>query len=175
MTVGVCRTAWGWVGVAVSSAGLLGTTLPRASREHTLARLLDRWPGAQKGADSRLAALRGKLCRYFDGEAVGFGDQVLDLRGATDFQARVWKAVRSIPRGQVRSYGWVADVVGSTGGARAVGQAMAANPFPIVVPCHRVVGKDGRLTGFAAGLGMKRRLLELEGVRPDNPTLTPPP
>jgi len=66
--------------------------------------------------------------------------------------------------GQVRSYDWVARRAGSSRAARAVGQAMAANPFPVVVPCHRVVGKDGQLTGFAAGLDMKRRLLKMEGA-----------
>ena len=94
-----------------------------------------------------------------------FRDQALDLHETTDFQVRVWNVVRSIPRGQVRSYSWVAGQAGSPRGARAVGRVMATNPFPIVVPCHRIVGRDGQLVGFAAGLDMKRRLLELETLR----------
>ncbi len=109
-----------------------------------------------------LSVLQDKLCCYFMGEDVDFRDQVLHPGQATDFQARVWTVVRSIPRGQVRSYSWVAAQVGSPRAARAVGRVMATNPFPIVVPCHRVVAQDGTLTGFGGGLDMKRRLLELE-------------
>jgi len=162
--VGACRTAWGWVGAAASSAGLLGTTLPKESKEEALASLLERFPQAQEGRGLCLAALHKQLERYFGGQAVDLGGVVLDACGATDFRIRVWEAVRAIPRGQVRSYGWVARRAGSSRAARAVGRAMAANPFPVVVPCHRVVGKDGQLTGFAAGLDMKRRLLEMEGA-----------
>jgi methylated-DNA-[protein]-cysteine S-methyltransferase len=76
----------------------------------------------------------------------------------------VLETVRSIPHGEVRSYGWVARQIGKPKAARAVGQALAANPMPLVVPCHRVIGSDGSLTGFTGGLKMKKRLLELEGV-----------
>ena len=162
--MGACRTAWGWVGAAASSVGLLGTTLPKESKEEALASLLERWPQAQEGRGFCLAALHNELERYFGGQAVDLSAVVLDVRGATDFQIHVWEAVRSIPRGQARSYAWVARRAGSSRAARAVGRAMAANPFPVVVPCHRVVGKDGQLTGFAAGLDMKRRLLEMEGA-----------
>jgi methylated-DNA-[protein]-cysteine S-methyltransferase len=105
-----------------------------------------------------------QLRRYFVGENVDFGDQPLDYAEATGFQIRVWDCTRAIPRGSVRSYKWVATHTGSPNSARAVGQALACNPYPIVVPCHRVVGQDGRLIGFAAGVDMKRRLLELEAV-----------
>lgn len=162
--VGACRTAWGWVGAAASSVGLLGITLPRESKEEALASLQESWPQAQEGRGFCLAALHNELQRYFDGQAVDLSGVVLDVHGATDFQIRVWAEVRAIPRGQVRSYAWVARRAGSSRAARAVGRAMAANPFPIVVPCHRVVGKDCQLTGFAAGLDMKRRLLEMEGA-----------
>jgi methylated-DNA-[protein]-cysteine S-methyltransferase len=155
-------TTWGWVGVAASSQGLLGITLPAISRELALAPLLSRWPAAHQGMNHTLSVLQDKLCCYFMGEDVDFGDQILDPGQATDFQARVWTVVRSIPRGQVRSYSWVAAQSGSPRAARAVGRVMATNPFPIVVPCHRVVGRDGMLTGFGGGLDMKRRLLELE-------------
>ncbi len=88
---------------------------------------------------------------------------------ATEYQRRVWSVVASIPCGETRSYSWVAERAG--GSPRAVGQALARNPFPLIIPCHRVVGKDGSLTGYAGGLELKRRLLEMEreAVRPAQP------
>ena len=83
----------------------------------------------------------------------------------TEFQLAVWKALRDIPYGQTRTYGEIAGLVGRPKAARAVGTANHDNPLLIMTPCHRVVGKDGTLTGFACGLEVKRRLLELEGVR----------
>lgn len=162
VTINACLTVWGWVGSAASPQGLLGTTLPQPTREAALAHLLQRWPWAQEGMTLRLSALHERLQRYFRGEAVDLSAEVLDLSQATAFQVRVWEVVRAIPRGQVRSYSWVAKQVGSPLGARAVGRVMATNPMPIVVPCHRVVGQNGQLTGFGGGLDMKRRLLELE-------------
>lgn len=84
------------------------------------------------------------------------------------FHRKVWLACARIPRGEVRTYGWVAREIGHPGAARAVGQALAKNPFAPIVPCHRVVGADGRLTGFSApgGVRAKRRLLEKEGACP---------
>lgn len=163
------HTIWGWVGIAASDEGLLGLTLPCISRSVALAPLLRRFPGARQGGTPLTVALADQLDHYLMGRTVGFRSQVLDLRLATNFQLRVWRVVRFIPRGQVRSYRWVAVQAGSPKGARAVGRAMATNPFPIVVPCHRVVGQQGQLTGFGGGLGMKRRLLELEAV-PTNGT-----
>ena len=83
----------------------------------------------------------------------------------TQFQLAVWKALREIPYGQTRTYGEIAGLVGRPGAARAVGMANHDNPLLIFTPCHRVVGKGGALTGFACGLEVKRRLLELEGAR----------
>ena len=157
-----CQTAWGWVGIASSPAGLLALTLPEPTQERAL-KLLEPWGGGQSYDGPRLDGLKRKLQRYFDGQRVLF-DEPLDLRAATAFQRRVWSAVRDIPCGETRSYGQIARQVGSPGAARAVGQAMAANPLPIVVPCHRVIGSDGSLRGFGGGLDLKRRLLEMEGA-----------
>lgn len=102
-------------------------------------------------------------CRaYFDGEARALDDQPVDWSFATPFQARVYRVARTIPPGTVRSYKWVAQQAGSPRGARAVGRALAANPVPLVVPCHRVVASNGSLGGFTAGLAWKRKLLALE-------------
>ncbi len=165
VTISVCQTAWGWVGTAASTRGLLRITLPVGSHEGALAAVRRDWPGAQEGINSHLATLQLKLERYFRGEDMSFQDEALDIQKASVFLARVWDVVRGIPRGQVRSYSWVAQQVGSPHGARAVGLAMAINPFPIVVPCHRVVGKHGQLTGFGGGLEMKSRLLAMEKAR----------
>lgn len=82
------------------------------------------------------------------------------------FQQSVWKACATIPKGQVRTYGWIAKKIGKPGAARAVGMALGKNPFAPIVPCHRVVGADGRMTGYsgAGGIEAKRRLLKTEGV-----------
>ncbi len=149
--------------MARSPRGLLALTLPRPNREAALRPVLDRWGGDARRDDVALSDLQEKLCRYFDGQPVSF-DEPLDMSGATDFRRRVWQATCRIPRGQTQTYGAIARQVGSPGAARAVGQAMAHNPWPIVVPCHRVVGHDGRLTGFGGGLAMKQRMLELEGA-----------
>ena len=101
---------------------------------------------------------------YFCGTTTRF-DLTLDLAG-TEFQLRAWRAVRAIPYGQTRTYGQIAKAVGQPGAARAVGLANHNNPVPIVVPCHRVVGADGSLTGYGGGLPRKRFLLELEAGLP---------
>ena len=104
------------------------------------------------------------LSRYFDGEPEDFAAVSLDLRG-TEFQLRVWNALREIPWGQVRTYGGIAQVIRSPRATRAVGQANHGNPIPIVVPCHRVVEAGHHLGGYGGGPERKRLLLELEGVR----------
>ena len=86
----------------------------------------------------------------------------LDLARATRFQQDVWQITRTIPYGETRSYAWVAGQLGLPMAVRAVGQALARNPLPIIIPCHRVVGSHGGLGGFRGGLEMKRHLLNLE-------------
>jgi methylated-DNA-[protein]-cysteine S-methyltransferase len=110
-------------------------------------------PGAFDDAVDQLDA-------YFAGELTDF-DLKLDLRG-TEFQQRVWKALLTIPYGETRSYGEIAEQIGAPGAARAVGLANGRNPIAIVVPCHRVIGSGGSLTGYGGGLERKQTLLELE-------------
>ena len=104
-----------------------------------------------------------QLGAYFAGELTDF-DIELDLRG-TEFQQRVWKALLTIPYGETRSYGEIAEQIGAPGSARAVGLANGHNPIAIVIPCHRVIGANGSLTGYGGGLDRKRILLELEKKR----------
>lgn len=163
-----CQTALGWVGIAWSARGLVALTLPQPTRADVLRHLpSSRGPAPAPPSGLDLAALASKLRRYFDGQEVAF-EEPLDLTVGTDFQRRVWAITRAIPRGQTCTYADIAHKAGSPKAARAVGQAMAHNPWPIVVPCHRVVGSDGRLTGFGGGLDMKRRMLGMEGaIAPD--------
>lgn len=108
-----------------------------------------------------LVDARRQLGEWFAGDRREF-DLALDPEGTT-FQRQVWDALMAIPHGRTRTYGDVAeDAVGDRGKARAVGAAVGRNPISIVVPCHRVVGADGTLTGFAGGLSVKRRLLDHE-------------
>lgn len=112
------------------------------------------------GSSPHLEALSGQLDEYFDGRRTGF-DVPLVLSG-TDFQCRVWEALRAIPYGETRSYQRQAEVIGRPEAVRAVARANGDNRIAILIPCHRVIGKDGKLTGYGGGLWRKRRLLDLE-------------
>ncbi|HEX3554964.1 MAG TPA: methylated-DNA--[protein]-cysteine S-methyltransferase [Thermoanaerobaculia bacterium] len=110
---------------------------------------------------SHTAEVRRQLEEYFAGRRQEF-DLPLAPRG-TPFELAVWEELRRIPFGETRSYADVARALGKPAATRAVGRANGANPIPIVVPCHRVIGSDGSLTGFGGGLAAKARLLEIEG------------
>jgi methylated-DNA-[protein]-cysteine S-methyltransferase len=110
--------------------------------------------------EARTAKARGQVTGYFRSASTAFSLE-LAPRG-TDFQKRVWAAMRAIPAGRTRSYGAIARELGSS--ARAVGQASGANPICVIIPCHRVIGSDGSLTGFAFGEATKRWLLDHEGA-----------
>ena len=114
-----------------------------------------------------LAAAERQLTQYFKGERTAF-DVPIRLNG-TDFQTRVWQQLLRIPYGHTRSYGELAAAIGNASASRAVGLANSKNPLSIIVPCHRVIGASGRLTGFAGGLETKAKLLDLE--RAHGPTL----
>jgi O-6-methylguanine DNA methyltransferase len=158
----IIETALGWLGLVQSPAGLRAVTLPCRDRDAALEQVLA-LGARQEAGDHELGDLPERLRRYARGEPVAFSD-ALDFAAATPFQRAVWQATQEIPYGQTRSYGWLAATVGRPRAARAVGQAMAANPWPIIVPCHRVVSSNGHLGGYGGGLDMKERLLLLEGV-----------
>jgi methylated-DNA-[protein]-cysteine S-methyltransferase len=111
-------------------------------------------------ADEPFAAAAGQLEAYFDGRLTSF-DLRLDPQG-TEFQRLVWAALREIPYGQTVTYGQLAAALGRPAASRAVGLANGRNPISIIVPCHRVIGSDGSLTGYGGGLDRKRFLLDLE-------------
>ena len=163
----VFPTKRGWVALLASERGLRRSTLPSATADgalNQLWRLGTEFEGATPDA-ARLSEVAARLTAYFDGELVEFGDVALDVSDATAFTRRAWRACRSIPRGETRTYGWLARQAGSPNAPRAAGQTMARNRVPIIVPCHRVVGSDGSLRGFGSGdklIGLKRALLEME-------------
>ena len=113
-------------------------------------------------SDPVLVACASQLGEYFSGKRQEFYIPLAPI--GTEFQQEVWSELKSIPFGELRSYGEIAREIGRPKAVRAVGAANGRNPLPIVVPCHRVIGSDGSLTGFAGGLTMKKQLLTLEGA-----------
>lgn len=129
-------------------------------------RLLEAGHKVKKGI-RRTRKVRRQLERYFAGQVFSF-----DLELAPDgsaFQKEVWRVVQDIPYGETRTYGEIANAAGHPSASRAVGGATGANPIPIVIPCHRVLGSDGSLTGFGAGLAAKKLLLLLEARHRPHP------
>ncbi len=159
------RTRWGPAAIVCSEHGLCGLLLPERNEAAVRRWLRRTWPDAM--CDRRLAReLQSKIRAYFDGEPVDF-DCPIDLRRLTPFRREVLLACRRIGYGERVTYGGLAGRVGRPRAARAVGGAMAGNPIPLVVPCHRVIAGDGSLCGFSAsrGIPMKKRMLELESRR----------
>jgi methylated-DNA-[protein]-cysteine S-methyltransferase len=158
----VFGTRAGRVGILGSKKGLRRTTLPQASRQAVCGLLGDCLKEASE-EPGRFTDLVERLQAYFSGYRTAFPDE-LDLTAATPFQRAVWEVTRLIPYGETRSYAWTAATAGKSGAARAAGQALARNPLPIIVPCHRVLAADGGLGGFTGGLKMKESLLRLEAA-----------
>lgn len=144
------------------TAGL--RALDFADYEDRMLTLLRRHYGAVELARAPAPpAITGPLDAYFHGDLAAL-DRIPVATGGTDFQRRVWAALRAIPPGETRSYGALAAAIGAPGASRAVGLANGSNPVGIVVPCHRVIGASGALTGYAGGVTRKRWLLEHEGA-----------
>lgn len=163
LTFHLCETERGWVGLIFSPHGLRGTTLPRSSREDALRDVME--CGATGDAsESDLADIPERICALASGRFANLALHV-DWNGVSGFRRAVLEETMRIPAGETCSYGWIAEKVGNPRAARAVGRVMATNPLPLVVPCHRVVGSDGGLTGYGGGLAMKETLLRLEGAR----------
>lgn len=162
VTARVVRTGAGWVGWSESPDGLRRVTLPRGDWEQVAAELGTAELSQADPAESQLAA---RLVDFYAGEEVDFSDVPLALPGETAFQAAVRQVVRGIPRGRTMSYGEVAEAAGRPGAGRAVGQVMARNPVPPIIPCHRVLATGGGLGGFGGGLRLKADLLRQESAR----------
>ena len=149
--------------VAYNGRGI-SATAPAGDEARFEARFLARHRRPLRRAGEPPARLLAQLQRYMDPGARGAPPR-FDLRGVSDFERDVLRKTAEIPRGEVRPYAWVAGEIGRPAAVRAVGGALNRNPVPIVVPCHRVVGAGGSLTGYGGGLERKERLLELEGAR----------
>lgn len=159
----VIETAAGWTGVEVTEKGVRRLTLPARNRQAAIEALGIEEKDITHEAGG--AGLADRLKHFFLGEPVVFKEG-LDLDGATEFQREVYEAACRIPHGQTSTYGELARSIGKPGAARAVGRALGANPVPVIIPCHRVLGADGSLTGFTGGLETKERLLKLEKPAP---------
>lgn len=158
-----CPSPLGEVRLAASSLGLVGLWF---DGQRHLPTQLD-GPGAWPATDAHpvLREAARQLQEYLGGTRTGF-DLSLDLRGGTPFQQAVWQALCTIPRGRTTSYLAIAQALGKPSAVRAVGAAVGRNPVSVAVPCHRVLGSDGSLTGYAGGLERKRALLRLEEAAP---------
>ena len=154
------NTDMGWVGILSSAEGLRGTTLPQRSAQEAR-QLLGNDINYATWSPHRFNDLIERLRIYYSGHKATFSDE-LDLSPATAFQGEVWQITRLIPYGSTRSYSWVAEQIKRPGAVRAVGQALARNPLPIIIPCHRVLTSDGKLGDYSGGVEMKRYLLYLE-------------
>lgn len=150
--------------MAVSSEGLcyVETSVQEDAEERLKQWINKRYPGRELiYNEKKLEPYRAELVEYFAGDRQSFSFP-LHLHG-TPFQVAVWNALRDIPYGETTSYSVIAKRIGRPNAVRAVGTAIGSNPILIIVPCHRVIGKNGALTGFRGGLTMKQSLLMLEG------------
>ncbi len=139
-------TPVGWLTITANHAGVTGIAFGQTSEP--------------RGNSFILKQAVKELDEYFSGGRYGF-TVPLNFNG-TPFQNKVWNALKKIPYGAIPSYSDIADEIGRPSAVRAVGMANNKNPIPILIPCHRVIGRDGGLTGYAGGLDIKRRLLDLE-------------
>jgi methylated-DNA-[protein]-cysteine S-methyltransferase len=162
----VFRSPLGWVGIVLSEYGICRIVLPKKSKL-SVQKELER-EECLRGEGEKEKDISGVvkkavtlLQQYFSGERVSF-DLPLDMRYYTTFQQAVWQATAAIPYGETRSYSWVAKRIKNPKAVRAVGQALGANPVPLIIPCHRVISSAGTLGGFSGGIGMKEKLLDLE-------------
>lgn len=158
--IGRCAVVW-------SGAGLLGVHLPETDDEAARRRLGKRFPGAVSGPPTpTAAAAMTRIAAFFAGAPDDFATLALDESGIGAFERAVYREARAIPAGTTSTYGAIATALGDVRESRRVGQALGRNPWPIVVPCHRVTGAGGWMGGFSApgGRVTKLKLLELEGA-----------
>ena len=158
--LGLCAIVW-------DARGIIGTQLPEAGRGIATRRLQRRFPDAHNGPPPpAIGAAMARIAAALGGAKDDFGDLALDWRAVGAFDRAVYQAARAIPAGETITYGALAQRLGDPGRAQAVGQALGRNPWPIIVPCHRITGSDGRMGGFSApgGRATKLKLLEIEGA-----------
>jgi len=169
------ETAVGSCGIAWSARGIVAVQLPELHAQQTRARLLARWPQAREASPPPdVARAIEAIVALLRGEASDLSPITLDLDRIDPFERRVYDIARTIAPGATLTYGEIAARLGDRSLARDVGQALGRNPFPLIVPCHRVLAAGGKVGGFSAngGIATKLRLLSIEGARTsDTPTL----
>ena len=164
------KTKFGWCGIVFDNDVIREIVLPSPDKKKILQRLRKRGNKINSATFRQGTPATGLvkgLKRYFNGEKVDFRNRI-DLRDYSDFEQAVYKTLVAIPYGRVRTYQWVAQRIGNSGASRAVGNALAKNPLPIIIPCHRIIKSDGSPGNFSAigGTNLKKKLLELENAVP---------
>jgi methylated-DNA-[protein]-cysteine S-methyltransferase len=165
--IGRCAIAW-------NARGIAGVGFPERSEAATRERLLRRRPGAREAAPpADVQRVIDDIAALLAGGRGDLSHARLDTGGLSDLQRRVYEIARTIPAGTTLTYGEIAERLGDRLLARDVGEALGQNPFPIIVPCHRVLAAGGKMGGFSApgGVRTKLKLLEIEGAQPGGPTL----
>lgn len=161
------ETKLGWCGVYFVNNAVKQIILP-AKNKHQVSKKLDKSATVTKNFLTQTRSVGhflSTLCQYFNGKKVDLKCEI-DLKGYSVFEQAVYKVLVAIPRGQVRTYQWVAAKTGRPRASRAVGNALAKNPLPIIIPCHRVIKSDGSLGNFSAlgGIKLKEKLLKMENA-----------
>ena len=165
----IFETNLGWMAIAATEHGIARTSLPEPAPEIALEVLTDLEPDVAGTSNPAISDATQLLIRYCEGEDVSLGGIKVDDSRWTEYTRRARSACRAIPRGETRTYAWLAEQAsGFRASARAAGRAMATNPVPIIIPCHRVIGSTGNLHGFggSVGLPLKSKLLMMEGATP---------
>lgn len=162
MYYAIWSMAWGWLGVMGDETGLARLVLPKETYQAIHQEFQKQTPNDLLEDMSFFEDLYRELTNYFNQESYDFSQFSLQWDQVTPYRRKVLTKALEIPYGETRTYKWLAEGIGNFKGYRSVGQAMATNPWPIIIPCHRVVGSKGKLTGFSGGLEMKQRLLSLE-------------
>jgi methylated-DNA-[protein]-cysteine S-methyltransferase len=159
----LCPTAFGYSGILfqINPFLLKGIFLPRSTKRDLLKKIKEDAPAKPAHTKEGLIICK-EIQGYFEGNAVKTRWELLDLGGFTPLQFSVLKATAQVPYGEVRSYGQIATQVGRPRASRFVGTTLSRNPFPIFIPCHRIVRADGSPGGFGGGTDLKRRMLLLE-------------
>ncbi|HTT82088.1 MAG TPA: methylated-DNA--[protein]-cysteine S-methyltransferase [Rhizomicrobium sp.] len=168
------ETAIGHCGIVWSERGIVGVQLPEGGAHATRSRVLRRFPAAREVVPpAEIQRVIDDVIVSLAGEPQDLSRVQLDTGAVTDFQRRVYDIARTITAGSTLSYGEIAERLGDRQLARDVGEALGQNPFPIIVPCHRVMAAGGKMGGFSApgGVRTKLRLLSIEGTQPGGPTL----
>ncbi len=160
----IFRTKVGKIGIIWRQSDRMIRIIKIILPKFSLSSIKRNYPEIMPGKNIKINRIARQINMHINGKNVQFSTDILDLAKLGNFQRKVLQSTCKIPKGRVGSYGSIAKKVGVPRGARAVGQALATNPFPIIIPCHRVIKSDGSIGGFGDNIELKRKLLFVEGV-----------